>query len=85
MFLIMNQNHQAFSRVTASDAFIYIEHWVSKIDFDHNLPLNITIYPSEGMAQTVINNILACRSVKDERNKNEVLSIVPFNEFFKEN
>ena len=82
MYLIVNQKNQAFSKLTASDAFVYVEHWVEN-EFSFNLPINVTIYPSQGMAMSTITNILACRSVKDETNKNEILNIVPFNKYFK--
>lgn len=84
MFLIVNENRQTFSRLTANDALIYSEHWSDKIQLDHELPMNITIFPNEGIAGSVINNILACRVVNALPNKLERLIVVPFVEYFKE-
>lgn len=82
MFVIVNENKQTFSRMTATSALIYSEHWSSKIQLDQELPINITIFPNEGIAGSVINNILACRGVASLPNKNENLIVVPFTEYF---
>lgn len=82
MFLIVNENNQVFSRYTPNNG-LYVEQWADKIDLDNMIPIQISIYPHEGIAQSTINNILSYRSGNSLPNKNETLKIVPFNEYFK--
>lgn len=79
MFLIQNRHFQIFSSLKPNLGK-ELECWESAINYDHNLPMNITIFPSEFMAQQTINNILAFRS---DLNNKEELKVVPFSEYFK--
>lgn len=82
MFFIVNENNQVFSRYIPNN-MLYMEMWSDKIDLDNMIPIQISIYPHEGIAQSTINNLISYRSGNSLPNKNETLKIVPFNEYFK--
>jgi len=77
MFVIVNENNGAFSQFIPNLG-TFLEVWVYLPDYHQNLPINVTIYPSEGIAQSTINNILSNRN---QNNKNENLKIVPLVEW----
>lgn len=84
MFLIVNENNQVFSRLT-SFSMLGSENWVSKIELDHMVPIQVTIYPDESTATSTINNLQAFRKQfgMNTRRQKENLRVIPFTEYFK--